>query len=240
MSATVTPTAGAVERGDFADALAGAALELARGIAAGAVLWCVAPGDHRHAEHVAVEFLHPVIMGKRAVAARALRTTEADAVLRTTARSGDALVLLGPSDRALEHLVRRARPWGLTSFWLTSDMPRPGELPVDHVVRWADHDADDDVDLVMTYHLLWELTHVVFEHPGLLTPEPAPTDGDAACALCADEGRVAEVSEQEDGRATVRVDGDLAVVDTALVGSVAPGDLVLIHAGVAITRIEEP
>ena len=25
-------------------------------------------------------------------------------------------------------------------------------------------------DLVMLYHLLWELTHVVFEHPGLLTP----------------------------------------------------------------------
>ena len=28
-------------------------------------------------------------------------------------------------------------------------------------------------DVVLLYHLLWELTHVVFEHPGLLTDEPA-------------------------------------------------------------------
>ena len=45
------------------DDLARAALALARRFAAGATLWCVAPAWPEHARHVAVEFVHPVIMG---------------------------------------------------------------------------------------------------------------------------------------------------------------------------------
>ena len=57
---------------DLADDLSIAALHLARRIANGATLWCVAPAAPAHAAHLAVEFLHPVIMGKRAVPAMAL------------------------------------------------------------------------------------------------------------------------------------------------------------------------
>ena len=39
---------------------------------AGATMWCVAPVWPEHARHVAVEFVHPVIMGKRALPAVAV------------------------------------------------------------------------------------------------------------------------------------------------------------------------
>ncbi len=42
---------------------------------------------------------------------------------------------------------------------------------------------------VLMYHLLWELTHVCFEHPGLLKP----TDEETVCVTCGDEGRLGEV-----------------------------------------------
>jgi len=43
--------------------LAGAALSLARSFHAGATLWVVSPQWEPHAHHVAVEFVHPVIVG---------------------------------------------------------------------------------------------------------------------------------------------------------------------------------
>ena len=49
--------------------LAVASLALARRFAAGATMWCVAPQWPSHGRHVAVEFVHPVIMGKRALPA---------------------------------------------------------------------------------------------------------------------------------------------------------------------------
>ena len=45
---------------------------------------------------------------------------------------------------------------------------------------------------VLMYHLLWELTHVCFEHPGLLT-ETADDCADEVCVTCSDEGRLGEV-----------------------------------------------
>jgi hypothetical protein len=97
---------------------------------------------------------------------------------------------------------------------------------------------------VLLYHLLWELTHVCFEHPGLLVPEPAECAGDV-CVTCSDEGRLGEVAASgwaADGRALVRTAAGQELVDTLLVDPVAPGDLVLVHAGAAITRLdgEEP
>ena len=62
------------ELGGAASSLASTALALARRFAAGATLWCWAPGAPEHAQHVAVEFVHPVIMGKRALPAVAVAT----------------------------------------------------------------------------------------------------------------------------------------------------------------------
>jgi hypothetical protein len=101
-------------------------------------------------------------------------------------------------------------------------------------------------DLVLLYHLLWELTHVVFEHPGLLTDVVAPGIGSAAlsecaddvCITCSDEGIVAEVRALlPDGRVEVVAGGHAEQVDGQLVGNLRPGDLVLVHAGVAVTTL---
>jgi HupF/HypC family len=135
--------------------------------------------------------------------------------------------------------VQRSEPWGLASLWLGAG-PRPAAGGADHVL-WID-EADPGVaarsgDLVMLYHLLRELTHVVFEHPGLLHAEPGCTDD--ICVTCADEGRLAELTAVDDtGRAQVVVSGLPETIDVRLVDPVAPGDLVLVHAGVAIALMQ--
>ena len=63
---------------------------------------------------------------------------------------------------------------------------------------------------------------------------------DHGCITCADEGvEVRVVGMGEDGLA-VCVDrgGRAGAVDTALVGAVVPGDALLVHAGVALVRLE--
>ncbi|HEY3672381.1 MAG TPA: HypC/HybG/HupF family hydrogenase formation chaperone [Acidimicrobiia bacterium] len=232
--------------GDLANDLAITALELARRIAVGATLWCVAPAAPAHAAHLAVEFLHPVIMGKRAVPAVALEGPATRTALRAAARPGDVLVLLGSvREPELHALARRAAPWGLTTLWFVTDADTDIDadadavaVPVaaDHVLR-AREGTDPWVDLVLAYHLLWELTHVVFEHPGLLQPSAAAAS--EVCVTCADEGRVAEVQQLADDEASVRCGGVTESVATGLVDDLVAGELVLVHAGVAIARIDE-
>jgi hypothetical protein len=226
-----------------AEDLAPAALALARRFAAGATMWCVAPQWPAHARHVAVEFVHPVIVGKRALPAVSLDGTRAAESMRLLSRPGDLLLCVSNADDPVARdLVARTDAWGLTSLWLGAGR-RPGraggDVRADHVV-WQDRAepalAARSGDLVLLYHLLWELTHVVFEHPGLLTPEARCTDG--VCVTCSDEGRVAEVSAVlAEGRVEVRAGGRPELVDGRLVAGLTPGDLVLVHAGVAVTSL---
>jgi hypothetical protein len=110
-------------------------------------------------------------------------------------------------------------------------------------VLWID--SDDPMvpatgRFVLMYHLLWELTHVCFEHPGLLKPS-AEDCTDESCVTCSDEGRVGEVVlEPADvtGQALVRTAKGEEWADTSLLGEVRANDLVLVHAGAAITRLE--
>jgi len=222
--------------------LARAALTLARRFAAGATMWCVAPTWPSHGRHVAVEFVHPVIVGKRALPAISVDGTEAERSLRLLARPGDILLVASTAgDIDALDLLNRAEAWGLTRFWIGAG-PRPRASRADHVI-WTD-EADPAVaarsgDLVLLYHLLWELTHVVFEHPGLLGPEGECTDD--VCITCADEGRVAEVRAVLcDGNVEVMVGGRSETVDASLVDPVMPGDLLLVHAGVALTALPGP
>ena len=80
-----------------------------------------------------------------------------------------------------------------------------------------------------------------FEHPGLLKP-PAEDCADDVCVTCSDEGRLAEVIlEPADplGRALVRTAKGEEWVDVSVLGDVVPNDLVLVHAGTAITRLDD-
>jgi hydrogenase maturation factor len=224
-----------------AEDLAAAALCMARRFAAGATMWCVAPEWPAHGRHVAVEFVHPVIVGKRALPAVSVEGGDVADAVRLLARPGDVLLVVGSADAsATADLVSRAEAWGLTRIWLGAG-PRPAVGRVEHTL-WLDG-ADPALaarsgDMVLLYHLLWELTHVVFEHPGLTDPDPECTD--EVCITCSDEGRVAEVrGVQSDGMVEVLVGGVTEAVDATLVEPVAPGALLLVHAGVALTTLAD-
>jgi hydrogenase maturation factor len=219
--------------------LAAAALTLARRFAGGATLWCVSPEWPSHGRHVAVEFVHPVIVGTRALPAVHLDGDDLTADLRVLARPGDVLLALSSADDPLTgDLIGRTAAWGLTSLWVGAG-PRPRHSRADHLVwldvvdpAWAARSGD----LVLLYHLLWELTHVVFEHPGLLEPDRVGTE--EVCITCADDGRVAEVQAvHHAGRADVLVGGRVETIDVSLIDPVAMGELVLVHAGVAISPL---
>ena len=224
-----------------ADNLATAALALARRFAAGATMWCVSPSWPAHGRHVAVEFVHPVIMGKRALPAIFVNDDDVVGALRVLVRPGDIVLALGnPNDGKIPSLLRRAEAWGLTSVWIGAGA-RPASSVADHLL-WVDG-VDPEIagtsgGYVLLYHLLWELVHVVFEHPGLL-PEPAACT-DEVCITCSDEGRLVEVVEAgDDNTAVVLAQGHRERVDTTLVGHRRPGDLLLVHAGTAITALED-
>jgi hydrogenase maturation factor len=219
--------------------LARAALTLARRFAGGATMWCVAPTWPSHGRHVAVEFVHPVIVGKRALPAVSVDGAEAAESLRLLARAGDILLVASTADdsSALD-LLGRSEAWGLTRVWIGAG-PRPTGSRADHVIWTGESDAAVAArsgELVLLYHLLWELTHVVFEHPGLLKEEAGCAD--EVCITCSDEGRVAEVrAVLSDGRVQVMVGGRSETVDASLVDPVVPGELLLVHAGVALTAL---
>lgn len=229
----------AIDRGlgtELADDLAATALTLAKRFAAGATMWSIAPSWEPHALHIAVEFVHPVIMGKRALPAVALTGPELVDLARVSVRPGDIVVAVSRADNPqVRSIMRRGPAWGATTIWIGSgNRPRAGLA--DHVL-WLD-DPDPRVPatggFVLFYHLLWELTHVCFEHSGLLKPECV----DDVCVTCSDEGRLGEVAgSPADGQAAVRTARGMESVITTLVDPVTAGDLVLVHAGTAISRL---
>ncbi|EKF24414.1 hupF/HypC family protein [Mycolicibacterium hassiacum DSM 44199] len=224
---------------ELAADLAAASLALAQRFSAGATMWSIAPACPPHARHIAVEFVHPVVVGKRALPAVALNGPDLVDQVRISARSGDVVIAVGRADEPqITEVMRRAPAWGVTTFWIGNG-ERPPHGAADHVL-WVD-DPDPRLPatghFVLLYHLLWELTHVCFEHPGLLTVPAECTD--EVCITCSDEGRLAEVLTVTDGTATVRTARGTETVDTLMVGDVARGDLVLVHAGMAISKLTE-
>ena len=222
---------------ELAADLATASLTLARRFAAGATMWCLAPQWEPHAQHVAVEFVHPVIVGKKALPAVALSGPDLVSTVRMSVRPGDVVVAVAAAaEPAVASVMRRAPAWGATTLWIGNG-ERPQAGAADHVL-WLD-DPDPRLPatggFVLLYHLLWELTHVCFEHPGLLT-EPSEC-ADDVCVTCSDEGRLGEVVTPGEP-ARVRTAQGVEDVSTALVDAVAVGDLVLVHAGMAITKLE--
>jgi hypothetical protein len=232
--------------GSYVDAelsadLASAALDLARQFHEGATLWVISPQWEPHAHHVAVEFVHPVIMGKRALPSVALVEPDPVAAARVASQPGDLLIAVASADEpAAVDAMRRAQAWGVLTLWIGSG-PRPPAGAANHIL-WID--SDDPMvpatgAFVLLYHLLWELTHVCFEHPGLLKSQTEGCSEDV-CVTCSDEGRIGEVLLEPSGAtdpALVRTAAGEEWVDVTMLDDVVPNDLVLVHAGAAITRL---
>jgi D-sedoheptulose 7-phosphate isomerase len=116
------------------------------------------PASWSDARHVAVEFVHPVIVGKRALPAMAL--PPADAAL--VAEAADIMIAFG-SEAEVGGAVADARSRGCLTIAF-AHLGADWEFPPP-----ADADAFVAQELVETlYHVLWELGHVFFEHRGLL------------------------------------------------------------------------
>ena len=118
------------------------------------------------ARHVAVEFVHPVIVGKRALPAIALlgeRGSLAEEVA-LLAREEDVVLAFGEeADRlGLAAALDAARSRGSLTLAFAP-------LGADWVIEPPSIDPYVRQELVETvYHVVWELSHVFFEHRGLL------------------------------------------------------------------------
>ena len=147
-------------------------------------------GASTDAQHVAVEFVHPVIVGKRALPAISL-TCDVATVTGIAERDGVAAIfahqirfLADPADIALGisadgHCasvlggLEAARELGLLTIALAGG--DGGQIAtskaVDHLLVAASPDPRVVKELHVTaYHVLWELVHVFFEQPGVLAP----------------------------------------------------------------------
>jgi D-sedoheptulose 7-phosphate isomerase len=145
-------------------------------------------GASADAQHVAVEFVHPVIVGKRALPAISL-TADVATVTGIAERDGIAAIfahqlryLAGPADIALGISsddqspsvlagLETARELGLLTVALVGGDGSPAGKAADHVLVAGSDDPRVVKEMHVTlYHVLWELVHVFFEQPGVLGP----------------------------------------------------------------------
>jgi len=160
-----------------AEPLARLCLVLAERFASGGRLLAIghSPQARSDARHVAVEFVHPVIVGKRALPARALTGTHGSLreEVELAAEPGDLAIAFGADAQTAAALRAAGRRGCVTIAFDRVGAEWELEAPL----------ADPFVRQELTetaYHLLWELTHVFFEHRGLLAGSPARSELGAA------------------------------------------------------------
>jgi D-sedoheptulose 7-phosphate isomerase len=147
-------------------------------------------GSSTDAQHVAVEFVHPVIVGKRALPAISLTSDVATVTgiaahdgmaaifshqLRHLAASADIALGISADGNCASVLsgMLTARELGMLTIALVGG--GGGAIAacpaVDHLLVTSSSDPRIVKEMqVTTYHVLWELVHVFFEQPGVLAP----------------------------------------------------------------------
>jgi D-sedoheptulose 7-phosphate isomerase len=122
------------------------------------------PAARSDVRHVTVEFVHPVIVGKRALPALGLAAEGGplDAQMALVAEPDDIAIAFEAGDPETARALGVARDRGALTVAFAAagaewELVPPGEDPF--VAQ----------ELVETaYHVLWELVHVFFDHRGLL------------------------------------------------------------------------
>jgi D-sedoheptulose 7-phosphate isomerase len=140
----------------------------------------VSPTARSDVRHVAVEFVHPVIVGKRALPALGLVGDSAPLATEVRLAAGaDDIVMAFGDDPDLSVAIGAARAAGAVTVAFAP-------LHADWELVAPVGDPFIAQELVETaYHVLWELVHVFFEHRGLLAgrTERRAHDGGAASFL---------------------------------------------------------
>lgn len=139
------------------------------------------------AQHVSVEFVHPVVMGKRALPALALTNDSAllsgmamgnpDGIpfvrhLKILGRKEDIAMGFSADGNCVNvvEALKMARQKGLFTMGMTGGeggMMAQAELDACFVVP-SDNPYLIQESHETLYHILWELVHIFFEHEGLL------------------------------------------------------------------------
>ena len=140
------------------------------------------------AQHVSVEFVHPVIVGNCALPALALTNDSATLSNRISRGSSDIpfvrqlSALARPQDIAMGFSLdgncsdvltglAMARKLGLLTLGLTGGdggLLKQSQLDFCFVVQTNDPMVIQETHETL-YHVLWELVHIFFEHEGLLS-----------------------------------------------------------------------
>lgn len=150
-----------------ADAVADACLAMARRFAAGGRLLVFGEGlSGSDAFHVSVEFVHPVLVGKRALPALAV-TDDPAARIELLGRADDIAlgISASPGEPGVAAGLARARQRGLLTIGLAgADGAALAAARPDHLFAILDDDPLVVQEVQETlYHVLWELVHVFFE-----------------------------------------------------------------------------
>lgn len=161
----------------------------------------------------------------------AVDADDAEAELRSMARLGDSVVVMGDVV-GRDRILRRCPAWGVQSVWIGEDArPEQGLAAVAILVP--------DAAAAQAAISAWALSLV----GDTLALAPAVVEcTDEVCITCSDEGRLGEVVavQGEYLPALVRTADGEEEVDVTIVGEVAPRDLILIHAGSAIALVPDP
>jgi D-sedoheptulose 7-phosphate isomerase len=169
-----------------AAAIAACASAMADRFFAGSTLLVLGTGPHAtDAAHNSVEFVHPVLPGCRALPAISLSNDVATVTgllhseaavevyahqLRVLGRKGDIALAFAcePLQESVLRGLRAARERGMLTVALTSGPnPAPKGL-ADYTFHAVDPDLLHAHELhLATYHMLWELAHIVLNHRGI-------------------------------------------------------------------------
>ena len=143
-------------------------------------------GPSTDAQHVAVEFMHPVIVGKRALPAVSLTSDVATLTgianrfglaetfahqIRFLAEPADIALGLSTDGRCQNVLrgLEQARRLGMLTVALSGGDGGPVAVAAEHALVAASSDPRVVKEVHVTmYHVLWELVHVFFEQPAVL------------------------------------------------------------------------
>jgi D-sedoheptulose 7-phosphate isomerase len=160
--------------------------QLADRFAAGGTLWVIGQGAQASdAHHVSVEFVHPILVGKRALPAVSLASHPVPpaARLRALTRPHDVLLLLSDGGITAEAAacVAAARDRGLLIVAVTTSVGTPRDAADFSFVVHSGHPLIVQEVTETLYHVLWELVHVFLdaidaERPSFLGPSPAARD----------------------------------------------------------------
>jgi D-sedoheptulose 7-phosphate isomerase len=173
---------------DEAERIAEACWAMARRFSQGGRLLAFGSGAQAtDAQHVSVEFVHPVIVGKRALPALALTNDSATMSGMMAKGNTDTLFVrqllilarakdiamgfsLDGNDPNVLDALNVAKRMDLLTLNLTGcDGGLSKEIEIDYNFVIPSHDPFVIQETHETlYHVLWELVHIFFEHEGLL------------------------------------------------------------------------